>query len=58
MAPPLPIPPELLVVSILVCAILAQTINHKVLLLLIILGLYYVYDYKTINRSPKIPKIQ
>lgn len=51
MAPTLPIAPELLVVSILVFAILAQTINHKVLLLLIILGLYYAYDYKTIHRS-------
>ena len=51
MAPTLPIAPELLVVSILVFAILFQTVNHKVLLLLIILGVYYVYDYKTIHRS-------
>jgi hypothetical protein len=51
MAPALPMAPELLVVSILVFAILFQTINHKVMLLLTILGLYYVYDYKTIHRS-------
>jgi len=51
MAPALPIPPELLVVSILVFAILFQTVNHKVLLLLVILGVYYVYDYKKINQS-------
>jgi len=51
MASTLPIAPELLVVSILVFAILFQTMNHKVLLLLIILGVYYMYDYKKIHRS-------
>jgi len=40
-------------VALLVFAILFQTLDHKVLILLIILGIYYAYDYRKIHRSVK-----